>query len=331
MRASRLLTILMTLQSRELVSAAELARTCQVSVRSIYRDIDSLSALGIPVYSEQGVNGGYRLLDGYRTQLNGFSKQEVETLLMLGLTGPAKELGLAPAMSEARLKLMAAIPAELRSHAERFQSCFLLDSPGWFTEGETVNHLPELFTAAWQKNQIEFDYQSWRGNSHRVVNPLGMVLKAGAWYLVAQPQDRTLDQARTYRVGRIRELKILNQNFELQVPFDLPAYWQESTRQMEAELYPNTAIIKLTAKGLRMLPGLSPPYVRQQTHIAETDDTGWTTVTLPSGNTEQALFEMLRFGPEVQVIQPEALRQAMSNVIGMMRGYYGEDESPSSK
>ncbi|UTM58196.1 YafY family transcriptional regulator [Photobacterium sp. CCB-ST2H9] len=329
MRASRLLTILMTLQSRDLVRAPELARACQVSVRSIYRDIDSLSALGIPVYSEQGVNGGYRLLDGYKTQLNGFSKQEVETLLMLGLSGPAKALGVAPAMSEARLKLMAAIPAELRSHAERFQSCFLLDSPGWFTESETVSHLPELFTAAWQKRQIEFDYQSWRGSSHRIVNPLGMVLKAGNWYLVAQPQDR--HQARTYRVARIQNLNRLNQNFELQTPFDLSDYWQASTRQMEAELYPNTAEIKLTAKGLRMLPGLSPPYVRQHTHITQTEDFGWTTVTLPSGNTEQALIEMLRFGPEVQVVQPEALRQAMRNVIEVMRGYYadGNDEPTS--
>ncbi|MGB7997957.1 MAG: YafY family protein, partial [Photobacterium halotolerans] len=297
MRASRLLTILMTLQSREQVSAAELARDCQVSVRSIYRDIDSLSALGIPVYSEQGVHGGYRLLEGYRTQLNGFSKQEIETLFMLGLSGPVQELGLAPAMSEARLKLLAAIPASLRTHAERFQSCFLLDTPGWFTEKETVGDLPQLFNAIWQKNQIMFHYQSWRGSSQRVVNPLGMVLKAGNWYLVAQSES----QIRTFRVARIQDLNILNQCFESQTPFDLPAYWQQSHRQMEAELYPDIAEIKLTAKGLKMLSSLSPPYVRQHTQIGQTDDAGWTSVTLPSGRTEQAVVEMLRFGPDVQV------------------------------
>lgn len=323
MRASRLLTILMTLQSRDLVSAAELARDCQVSVRSIYRDIDSLSALGIPVYSEQGVNGGYRLLEGYRTQLNGFSKQEIETLFMLGLSGPMQELGLAPAMSEARLKLLAAIPASLRTHAERFQSCFLLDTPGWFTEKETVGDLPQLFSAIWQKNPISFHYQSWRSSSQQVVNPLGMVLKAGTWYLVAQSQM----QVKTYRVARIQDLIILNHSFESPMPFDLSAYWQQSTRQMEAELYPNTAEIKLTAKGLKMLHSLSPPYVRQHTQITHTDNTGWTSVTLPSGKTEQAVVEMLRFGPEVQVIQPEALRQAMKDVIEEMGRYYGESRT----
>ncbi|UIP28804.1 YafY family protein [Photobacterium sp. TLY01] len=327
MRASRLLTILMTLQSRDRVSATELARDCQVSVRSIYRDIDSLSALGIPVYSEQGVHGGYRLLEGYRTQLNGFSKQEIETLFMLGLSGPVQELGLEPAMSEARLKLLAAIPTSLRTHAERFQSCFLLDTPGWFTEKETVGDLPQLFSAIWQKNPVSFHYQSWRGSSQRVVNPLGMVLKAGSWYLVAQSEG----QFKTYRVARIRDLNILNQCFESETHFDLPAYWQQSNRQMEAELYPNTAEIKLTAKGLKMLSSLSPPYVRQHTQIGQTDDTGWTSVTLPSGKTEQAVVEMLRFGPEVQVIQPEALRFAMKNVIAVMHGLYGDDESPPSR
>ncbi|NAW66601.1 WYL domain-containing protein [Photobacterium halotolerans] len=320
MRASRLLTILMILQSRDLVSAAELARDCQVSVRSIYRDIDSLSALGIPVYSEQGVNGGYRLLEGYRTQLNGFSKQEIETLFMLGLSGPMQELGLAPAMSEARLKLLAAIPVSLRTHAERFQSSFLLDTPSWFTEKETVGDLPQLFNAIWQKNQIKFDYQSWRGSSQRVVNPLGMVLKAGTWYLVAQSEG----QFKTYRVARIQDLKILNHSFESPMPFDLSAYWQQSNRQMEAELYPNTAEIKLTAKGLKMLSSLSPPYVRQHTQIGQTNETGWTSVTLPSGKTEQAVVEMLRFGPEVQVVRPEALRQAMKDVIEEMVRYYSQ-------
>ncbi|MDO6705092.1 YafY family protein [Photobacterium sp. 1_MG-2023] len=318
MRASRLLTILMTLQSREQVSAAELARDCQVSVRSIYRDIDSLSALGIPVYSEQGARAGYRLLEGYRTQLNGFSKQEIETLFMLGLSGPMQELGLAPAMSEARLKLLAAIPANLRNHANRFQSCFLLDTPGWFTEKETVGSLPQLFSAIWQKNSVSFDYQSWRGSSERVVDPLGMVLKAGTWYLVAQSNT----QVKTYRVARIQDLKILNQSFESDTSFDLSAYWQQSNRQMEAALYSNTAEIKLTAKGLRMLHSLSPPYVRQHTQIGQTDETGWTTVVLPSGRTEQAVVEMLRFGPDVQVLQPEALRQAMKTVIEAMSQYY---------
>src|ERR1700733_667707 len=136
MRASRLLSILMTLQAHGRVTAQALADQCEVSLRTIYRDIDALSAAGIPVYSDRGSTGGYRLLEGYRTRLNGLSLEEAKALFLSGLSGPAIALGLDAVMAEAQLKLTAALPVEIRSAVTRMRECFHLDAPGWFHGSE---------------------------------------------------------------------------------------------------------------------------------------------------------------------------------------------------
>ena len=151
MRASRLLSILTTLQARGQVTAPELAEACEVSVRTIYRDIDALAAAGIPVYADRGAEGGYRLLDGYRVRLNGLSQPEAEALFMTGLPGPAAALGLEPAMLAAQTKLMAALPANLRPNAGRMQERFHLDAPSWFGEAEQPKHLRAIAGACCAK------------------------------------------------------------------------------------------------------------------------------------------------------------------------------------
>src|SRR5687768_4265913 len=127
MRASRLLSILLLLQTRGRMSAQALADEFEVSVRTIYRDIDDLSAAGVPVYAERGRAGGFQLLDGYRTRLTGMTQQEVEALMLSGLPGPAAELGLGQAMAAAQLKLIAALPNERREEAGRIAARFHLD------------------------------------------------------------------------------------------------------------------------------------------------------------------------------------------------------------
>src|SRR5258708_9579401 len=142
MRATRVLSILATLQARGQVTAPELAEACEVSVRTIYRDIDALAAAGIPVYADRGAEGGYRLLDGYRVRLNGLSQPEAEALFMTGLPGPAAALGLEPAMLAAQTKLMAALPANLPPNASRMQERFHLDPPTWSAQARHPHHLP---------------------------------------------------------------------------------------------------------------------------------------------------------------------------------------------
>ncbi|MDB6086329.1 MAG: Helix-turn-helix type 11 domain protein, partial [Gammaproteobacteria bacterium] len=168
MRASRLLTILSALQARGRVTAPELAAECEVSLRTIYRDIEVLGAAGIPVYSERGSEGGYRLLDGYRTQLNGLSAKEAEALFLTGLSGPAADLGIGAVMAAAQNKLLSAIPVRLRAGAQQTRSRFHLDAPAWFAQAERPQHLPLVADAVWTQRLIRIRYRSWKAEKRRV-------------------------------------------------------------------------------------------------------------------------------------------------------------------
>lgn len=319
MRASRLLSILTTLQARGRVTAQVLADECEVSLRTIYRDIEALSAAGIPVYSERGSEGGYRLLDGYRVRLNGLSSREAEALFLAGLSGPVADLGLGPVMAAAQTKLLAALPQELRSSAERMRSRFHLDAPAWFSEAEQPAHLAAIADAVWRQAAIQIRYQSWRAEKNRRVEPLGIVLKSGAWYLVGQVGS----SARTYRISRILELAVLEEHFERQDAFDLPAYWRISTERLEAELHPLTARLRLSPLGLDLLAAFSPPYVRDRTKVdAEADGEGWRIATLPVGKLKQAVVDLLRLGAEVEVLEPPELRDRMAKIAADMTGLY---------
>jgi predicted DNA-binding transcriptional regulator YafY len=319
MRASRLLSILTTLQARGRVTAGELAQACEVSLRTIYRDIDALSAAGIPVYSERGSEGGYRLLDGYRTQLNGLSAKEAEALFMLGLSGVAADLGLGSVMMAAQTKLLSAVPPAMRAGAEQMRARFHLDAPAWFAEAEQPAHLPVAAAAVWDQHAIRIRYRSWRAERERVVAPLGLVLKGGAWYLVGQVDG----DARTYRVSRILELVVLNRGFERPPGFDLEAYWRAGIRRLEVDLYPNRARVRLSPWGVRMLGVLTSPYVQSETMVeSESDASGWRLASIPVGSISQACVDLLRFGVEIEVLAPPDLRSKMAELAAGLTAIY---------
>jgi predicted DNA-binding transcriptional regulator YafY len=324
MRASRLLSILVVLQARGHITAPELAGECEVSLRTIYRDIDSLSAAGIPVYSERGSGGGYRLLDGYRTQLNGLSAKEAEALFMTGLSGPAADLGLGAVMAGAQEKLLSAMPASLRSAAAQTRARFHLDAPAWFAQAEQPAHLPLVADAVLTQRPIRIHYQSWRAEKERIVEPLGLVLKGGAWYLVAQADGI----ARTYRVSRMRKAAVLDQRFKRPEVFNLVTYWQASTKRLEADLHQNVVTIRLSPWAVKMLEALLSPFVRAGTQLSpEADAEGWSTATMPVGSIPQACAELLRFGADAEVMEPPELRAKMSEVISRMKLLYERDKA----
>ncbi len=299
MRASRLLSILTTLQARGRITAPELADACEVSVRTIYRDIDALAAAGIPVYAERGAEGGYRLLDGYRVRLNGLSPPEAEALFMAGLPGPAAALGLDAAMVAAQNKLMAALPENLRENAGRMQERFHLDAPNWFGETEEPGHLRVIAGA---------------------LGPLGLILKAGSWYLAGHVDG----SVRTYRVARILDCSVIEQHFVRPPDFDLAAYWRDATLRLEAELHPNTVTVRLSPFGVKMLDALSVPYVKSRMRLEEVADAeGWRIAVLPVGKTSwHAAAEVLRLGSEAEVLEPHDLREKMAEIAQAMAARY---------
>lgn len=320
MRASRLLSILTTLQAKGRVTAPELAEACEVSVRTIYRDVDALSAAGIPVYAERGAEGGFRLLDGYRVRLNGLSLPEADALFMAGLPGPAAALGLDTAMTAAQTKLLAALPIELRHRANRMQARFHLDAPGWFGEAEEPPHLRKIADAVLAERMIAIRYQSWKAEKRRTVAPLGLVLKGGSWYLAG----RVDGSVRTYRVARILDCELREDAYTRPDDFDLAIYWRTATERLEAELHPHEATVRLSPFGVKLLDVVSPPYVKARMRLADDADAeGWRVATIPIGKTVwHAVAELLRFGAEAEVLAPAEVRAKMAEVTQAMADRY---------
>jgi len=326
-QASRLLSILMLLQSRGRMSAFALARALEVSVRTVYRDVDSLSAAGVPVYGDPGRNGGYQLREGWRTQLTGLTSGEARALLMTGLPGPAKALGLGEAAASAHLKLLAALPADWRGDAERVGARFHLDPVDWFRGAAPADQLRVVAEGVWSERRLRMRYESWTAVSERVVDPLGLVLKGGAWYLVARQRR----EPRTYRVAAIERAELLDQRFVRPPRFELAAFWSESTQRFEQGVYRDVATLRASPAGLSRLRAFSPIVAQAADRTASTPDRrGWRTVSVPIESVEHAAREMLRLGDDAVVLQPAALRDALRATAQAMLTAYAEAPARSS-
>jgi predicted DNA-binding transcriptional regulator YafY len=248
MRASRLLSILILLQMRGRLSAEALAAEFEVSVRTIYRDVDQLSAAGVPIYAERGRSGGFALLDGYRTRLTGFTPAEADALLLAGVGGAAADLGIGADAAAAQLKLLASLPPDSGASAQRVAQRFHLDPLNWYSRAEAIDILPALASAVWSDTRVRLRYESWKDVVTRDVDPLGLVLKGGIWYLVAAVKGKP----RTYRVSNIQEFEVLKARVKRPARFDLGRYWREWARDFEARLLEERAVVKLSPAGRRI-------------------------------------------------------------------------------
>lgn len=323
MRASRLLSILLLLQTRGRMTAQALADEFETSVRTIYRDIDQLSAAGVPVYADRGRSGGFQLLEGYRTRLTGLSPAEAETLFLSGLPGAAADLGLGDAMAAAQLKLLAALPAEGRIGAARIGSRFHLDPIGWYRNAEQTDVLPTLAEAVWTARRIRVRYDSWAGVVDRNLEPLGVTLKAGVWYVVAQSGGRP----RTYRVSNIQALDLLPETFERPTTFDLAGYWRAWVKDFEDRLYKDEAVLRLSPVGLRVICNVSPVAERAARAVTQFDAAGWATVTIPIESIEHAASDFLKLGIDAEVLGPPELRARMAEIAKNLTEIYAADKS----
>lgn len=327
MRASRLLSILLLLQTRGRMTAEDLASELEVSVRTVYRDVESLAAAGVPLYGDRGPAGGYRLVDGYRTRLTGLSGAEADALFLAGMPGPAAELGLATTLAAAQLKLLAALPPELRSRAGHVRERFHLDAPGWFRDVEPTPHLAAIADAVWNQRRVRVRYRRWRDRVvTRTLEPLGLVLKGGLWYVVAAVGG----QPRTYRVAQVRELEALAEPFERPEGFDLAAYWAGWSERFQASLLRERAVVRLSPRAFEgLLWRLGEPAMRAAREGAgEPEADGWRRAVLPVESVEHAAAALLQLGGEVEALAPPSLRDRLREAAAGLASLYLNSPHP---
>ena len=320
MRADRLLSILLLLQARGRMTAQELAGEVEVSQRTIYRDVDALSAAGIPVYADRGPGGGFELLDRYHTTLTGLSQNEVRALFMLSIPKPLAQLGVDGELRAALLKLSAALPEARRPEETMVRQRFHLDSTWWFQGEEPVPHLPALQQAVWQDRRLHLTVRlQFDTLAEWLVDPYGLVAKAGVWYLVCA-RDGHLQ---VVRVSDMLAARLSDERFERPANFDLAAFWQGWCADYEGSRpsYPVLA---------RVSPGLAPylplvfgdPIREAMAQAGPPDAEGWLTLSLPFETFEAARTRILGLGRAVEVLEPPALRKSVVDFAAQIVDFY---------
>ncbi len=320
MRASRLVSLLLLLQHRGRLTAAELAEALEVSVRTIYRDLEALSAAGVPVYAEPGRNGGCQLVGGYRTRLTGLTAKEAEALFATGMTGPVGELGLGTVLGAAQLKLLAALPKDLADRAASARQRFHFDAPAWFRATRNEPHLAALAAAVWDDRRVDIHYRhpGADGPAPRTLDPFGLVNKAGVWYLVARRQG----EMRTYRVSRVHDVSTLDEQFVRPADFDLAEHWNEAVAGFESLLPPVDVELRASAHGfdeLGWITRTSGPAIKAHTALAD----GWTRCTIAFESLDDAYLDLVRLGADVEILAPDSLRSRMAATAGALAALYG--------
>jgi predicted DNA-binding transcriptional regulator YafY len=293
MRAGRLLQVLMLLQAHGRMSARRLAEEVGTSIRTIHRDVEELSGSGVPVVAERGVNGGFTLLEGWRTRLTGLTP--IETTLM------------------------ASLPQTWQADSRRVASRFHLDPVGWYRAPARADHLESVANAVWKERRLKVRYDSWKGISERRIEPLGLVLKGGEWYVVAQSGKGPA----TFKVANLLAVEETGGTFRRPMRFDLAQYWTESLQRFEAGLYRGTAVVRASALGMKRLRFLSDAVAQAVDRAPpKRDRRGWLEATIPIESIEHAAVELMKIGPECEVLAPAELRTRMARNAAALAAIY---------
>lgn len=321
MRAARLIRLVLLLQTRRTMTGAELATELEVSERTVSRDVLALSEAGIPVYAERGRAGGYRLVGGYRTRLTGLGRSEAEALFLSGVPSALRDMGLADAATAARLKVSAALMPELSDAQDSAAQRFHLDAPGWWQPPATPPLLPVVAEAVWDDLRLAVRYRRRDGKEvKRTLDPYGLVLKAGIWYLVALAGE----DHRVYRVDRLTAAEAPGPRFERDEAFRLPGFWAERAAEFASSILRERVTLRLSPPGARRLRYATDRMAADAAlaDASEPDDSGWITVSLPVESLDVAYEQLMALGPEAEVREPAALRQRLRQAAGRMRARY---------
>lgn len=306
------MSLVLLLQGRGGMTAAELAKELEVSERTVHRDVLALAEAGVPVYADRGRSGGYRLLEGYRTRLTGLDRAEAEALFLSGVPAALREMGLEDVAATARLKAAAALSPALRDAPATAAQRFHLDAPGWFAgDDPPPASLAPLARAVWNDRRVRAAYKG----SPRTLEPYGLVLKAGTWYLAARLGDRCL----IFRVHRFGDVTVLPETFERDPEFDLAAFWAGQSAEFTRSLLRETITLRLSERGRRMLRHVADPAAVPDA-LASLQPDG--TVRLAVESVRVAYSQVLRFGPEAEVLDPPELRAMVAEAVSRMSDLY---------
>jgi predicted DNA-binding transcriptional regulator YafY len=316
-RADRLLSLILLLQARGSSTAREIAAELEVSVRTVYRDLEALAAAGVPVLTESGPGGGCRLMEGYRFPLRGLRPDEAEALLILGVPGVLRELGLDRALDAAQ--------RQIRLTAGGRSALVHLDMPRWFGGREDVPCLRDLARALRCGRRLALRYGDSDNAEPRVVGPLGLVNKAGLWYLVAGVPDRA--GIRVFRVARIASARVLPGPFEHPAGFELAAFWREWSAEFEASRPRLPVTLRASPRALAAFGEIFGRAAGPALAAAlPPDRDGWRVVTLSFEHERAAAHRLAGFGDQVEVLAPPAVRAGLvATAREILRRYHAAD------
>jgi predicted DNA-binding transcriptional regulator YafY len=325
-RADRLVAIVLLLQARGRLTAPELAARLEVSVRTVYRDLDALSAAGVPVYATTGRNGGIVLPEGYRLDLTALRPAEARALFLGGAPGSLADLGVGAVLDGALRKLSAALPASTRDEAERARQRLLVDGTDWWqAPRDPPPHLRTVEAAVWGDRRLRLAYARYgREATERVVDPYGLVAKRGVWYLVGAVVRTAGGEAgapAAFRVSRIRAAELLDEPSQRPVDFDLGRFWSEFGAAFLASVPSYPATLRATPRaGARLarvfVKGTAPP------PLGEPDVAGRVTLRVDLETLEVASATVLEWGPEVEVLAPPELRRRVAELTAAAAAQY---------
>ena len=323
MRADRLLSLLMLLQTRGLMSAHELADELEVSERTIYRDITALSTSGVPVYASRGPGGGVRLIEEYRTTLTGLTPDETRALFMMNIPAPLMQLGMGEKFKGALLKLSAALPDKHRADESRTRQRIHLDSSWWFQSEQDVPYLQTIQQALFQDRRlhIKVRWEFFSTEFEQEAEPYGLVAKANIWHLVYARGGTP----HVVRVSQIVEAELLEDTFILPPDFDLVEFWEVWCDEYESHP-PFQAKVRVAPEALPMLAEYVGDRARGQLARSPAPDAdGWVTLNLPFESFIAARSRLLGLGRAVEVLEPETLRKSLVDFAGQIVGFYKEN------
>lgn len=324
MRGDRLISILLLLQSQGQMTAKELAERLEVSERTIYRDMDALSGIGVPIFAERGKNGGWSLLDGYQTDLTGLKESEIRALFVPPSPSLLDDLGMTRTSDEARHKLIASLPSIYRENAKEVWSRIHIDTTSWRKQKEKTASFEILKKAIWKDHKIKIVYKRADGKTNeRIVKPLGLVAKGDLWYFIASKDN---DDIRNYRVSRIQYAEPINETFERPKNFDLAQYWDSSTKSFLEKL-PTYEVWTEVKKSIVPRLQFSGRFVR----IMDVENSGeeWIRVRLSFDTEEEAKGYILGFADQIKVLKPKELRHMIREMAEATVAFY-KTEFPTS-